>query len=501
MIPPAERTLPRLLLRQAERHGPRPLFSCAGTTWSYADMPGLAARSAGRLAAAGIARGDRVAIMSDNRPEFLELLLGCAWLGAIAVPINVASRGLQLQHVIDTADPAVIVTAPGLDAFIPHGARRHWPIDALPPPSDALPPADLGPGDTLAILFTSGTTGPSKGVCCPHAQLYWWGLNTARLLAITADDVLVTPLPLFHVNAMNTFWQALLHGARMELLPRFSVSAFWDAMATTGATVTYLLGAMVPMLLSRAADPAERAHRLRIALAPGVPPAVHTTFAERTGLRFIDGYGSTETNFVIGTTLDAQTPGLMGPAAPGFSARVVDPDDNDVADDTPGELILRADEAFAFATGYWRNDAATVAAWRNLWFHTGDRVLRDPSGRFRFLDRMKDAIRRRGENISAWEVEQALATHPAIASAAVFPVPSDLGEDEVMAAIIPHVDVPLSPADIIAHCIPLLPRFALPRYIDLVDSLPMTENGKVQKFKLTARGPTATTWDRLAKDS
>ncbi len=492
----AERTLPALLRARAHL-GSKPLFRCGAEGFTYAQAPGLAARAAGRLTAAGITRGDRVAIMGGNSLAFLEMVLGCAWSGVIAVPVNAGLRGPQLQHVLTQSgarllaiDPALL---PVLDS-IDHAIPIIWPLDALPPPGAALPEADLRPGDTVAILYTSGTTGPAKGVCCPQAQMIWWGIHTGRLLEIGPDDVLGSALPLFHTNALNTFYQALVYGASMVLQPRFSASGFWAAMAESGATATYVLGAMVPILLAQPPSQAERAHRLRVALAPGVPAHLHAALTARTGLAVVDGYGSTETNFVIGTTAGRTRPNSIGPVVDGFEAQVVDEDDNPLPPGTPGELVLRAREPFAFATGYWNMPEKTVEAWRNLRFHSGDRVVQEADGWFRFIDRLKESIRRRGENISSWEVEQVLLSHPAVATAAVFPVPSPLAEDEVMAAVI--LRTPTTPAELIAHCLPLLAKFAVPRYVDLVESLPMTGNGKVQKFALTARGVTATTWDR-----
>jgi carnitine-CoA ligase len=511
---PGERALPVMLTRQAERHGDKPLASAGETTWSYAQTAAAAARIAGTLRAAGIGAGDRVAIICSNRIELLGLLLGSGWLGAVAVPINVASRGPQLQHILTNSGARLLVMesehAENL-AMLDAGAlalEAIWTIGQpgdfrfgrivpypMPPPGEAIPPAPLAPSDLAMILYTSGTTGPSKGVCCPHAQYFWWGVNTAAMLGVAGDDVLCTTLPLFHTNAINTFYQALLTGACVRYEKRFSASGFFPALTQHRASVTYLLGAMVPMLLSRPESEAERAHATRIALAPGVPAQFHEPFTRRTGIRLIDGWGSTETNFVLGTTVARQKPGLMGPVAEGFAARVVDDQDSEVADGVAGELIVRADEPFAFATGYFGAAEKTVEAWRNLWFHTGDRVVREADGYFRFVDRLKDAIRRRGENISSFEVEQVLLGHSAVANAAVFPVRSSLAEDEVMAAVVLQPDRALAPADLIAYCAPRLPYFAVPRYLEFMDELPMTENGKVQKYKLRERGVTAHTWD------
>jgi crotonobetaine/carnitine-CoA ligase len=305
-------------------------------------------------------------------------------------------------------------------------------------------------------------------------------------------------LPLFHTNALNSFYQALLTGSTLVVGQRFSVSGYVEALRHHGATITYLLGAMVPMLLSRNPNDDERAHKARIALAPGVPAQFHEVFKKRFGIGLIDGYGSTETNFAIGDKLVDQQPGFMGRTRPGFQAKVVDEFDNEVADGVPGELVLRASEPFVFATGYFGMPDKTVEAWRNLWFHSGDRVIRDSCGSFRFLDRMKDAIRRRGENISSFEVEQVVTSHPAIANAAVFPVNSDLAEDEVMVSVVLRDGAQLSPEQLLDYCQPRMPYFAVPRFVDFVAELPTTENGKVQKFKLRTLGVGEATWDREA---
>ncbi|MCX7231034.1 MAG: ATP-dependent acyl-CoA ligase [Burkholderiales bacterium] len=527
-MPPHPRTVPGLLAERAAREPERPLFACGDASWSIARAESLAAGHAGALAAAGLARGERVAIFSGNRPEFMRVFLGCAWLGAVAVPVNVACRGPQLQYYLANSgarllcverallaelaqvDPAAVAleavwvmdaqasapgAAPDVSAAGPHWAAR---TVAMPAPAAPVEPAPLAPGDTVAILYTSGTTGPSKGVCCPHAQLIAWGEHTARLLGVTRDDVLCTTLPLFHVNALNGFFQALSSGARQVVEPRFSVSAFWPTMARHGATVGYLLGAMVPMLLARGAAADERGHRLRIALAPGVPPALHARFRERTGVVLLEGYGSTETNFVIAARPGEGAEGTMGVLQPGFSARVADANDVELPPGEAGELLLRADAPFAFATGYWGMPQQTLEAWRNLWFHTGDRVVRDAEGRFRFVDRLKDAIRRRGENISSHEVEQVLLSHPSIAAAAVFPVRSELAEDEVMVALVPRTGAAIDPVELVRFCETRLPHFAVPRYLDVVDDLPRTENGKVRKVVLRERGVGPSTWDREA---
>lgn len=484
-----------------------------GVERTAVEMRDTAAGTATSLAAAGVKRGDRVAMLCSNRIELLDAILGCAWLGAIAVPLNTAARGPQLEHMLRNSGARLLLVErdlvePLADLLTLPELERVWMLDAgdrlpglayeterAPAPGEPTAPAPLRPGDVAAILYTSGTTGPSKGVCSPHAQFYWFARHTAEHLEITAEDVLFTCLPLFHVNALGTFFQALITGARYALSTRFSASRFWEEITASEATVTYLLGAMIPILVKREPHPAERAHRLTRILGQVPPPDVYREFRERFGAEIIEGYASTETSFVIGTPPGERRPGWMGRVIEGFEARVVDADDADVPDGTPGELVLRHREPFAFSRGYWRMPEATVEAWRNLWFHTGDRVVRDEGGWLRFLDRLKDSIRRRGENVSSYEVEQVLASHPEIEAAAAFPVPSELGEDEVMAAVVPRNHGAVDPLELIRFCEPRLAYFAIPRYVDVVEELPLTENGKPRKTELRERGVSEHTWD------
>ncbi|HEY2255061.1 MAG TPA: ATP-dependent acyl-CoA ligase [Variovorax sp.] len=522
-LPLAQRTLPAMLQRAADRFGPRALLRIAGRAWCHADAASAAARRAGALSRSGVAPGERVALMCGNRIEFIEVFLGAGWLGAAIVPINNASMGPQIEYFLANSKARLLVIE---REFLPRLAqadlartrlREVWVVGEgdvaagpgwqapagvrvtdYPEAGEAIAPAAVQPGDPLAILYTSGTTGPAKGVISSHAHYHSWGLNSAQVLGVGSDDVLCTTLPLFHVNALNTFAQAAITGCEVVFEPRFSASGFWPAMRASRATVVYLLGAMVPILLAQPAGPGERAHRVRSGLGPGVPASAGQAFLERTGVRLLEGYGSTETNFVIASAPDSPRTGVMGWLRPGFEARVADEDDAELPPGVAGELLLRAAEPYAFASGYFEMPEKTVEAWRNLWFHTGDRVVRDADGAFRFIDRIKDAIRRRGENISSFEVEQVLLSHPGVASCAVYPVRSELAEDEVMAALVARPGPAIDPLQLIAFCETRLPYFAVPRYLDLVDDLPRTENGKVQKFKLRERGVSALTWDRRA---
>lgn len=515
--PLLEQTIPGLLERQARAYGERTLLRFGEIERSFQEMRDAVAVAAGTLAGAGISAGDRVAFMCENRVELLDFVLGCAWLGAVAVPLNTALRGGQLRHQLVNSgarvlaiDSVLIEVLEALDG-VPPDLAEVWALDGVPvefpngyhvceppAPGEPVPAAAVGPGQTAGILYTSGTTGPAKGVQCPQAQFYWWGVLMGEVFELTDQDVLYTCLPLFHTNALNAFMQALIAGATYHLGPRFSASRFWQRVGEAEATVTYLLGAMVNILMSRPEGPGDRAHSVRVALAPATPADLFERFRERFGVQLIEGYGSTETNATLMSSWRHQRTGLMGPVREGFHARVVDENDEPVPDGVSGELLLRHDPPFAFATGYFAMPEKTVQAWGNLWFHTGDRVVREPDGWYRFLDRIKDAIRRRGENISSFEVEQALVSHPAVSAAAAFPVASELAEDEVAVAVILEEGASCDPEELIRHCEPRLAYFAIPRYVRFVAELPQTANGKVRKTELRDAGVLESDWDREA---
>lgn len=509
-FPPADRTLSTILTRQAARYGDRPLLIAGQTRWTYAETAAVAAASAKKLVEAGIVPGDRIAILASNRAEFLEAYLGCAWLGAIAVPINPALRGVQLEHIFRNSAPRILIAEDVYLANLDSLQDRNvlppvtWTIDGSGLSRGAgsikagavRPLLTPKPGDTVAILYTSGTTGPSKGVCCPQAQLFWWGIYSARNLSIRDGDVLMTTLPIFHTNALNAFYQALLNGCTYVLEPKFSASGYWKTARQHGATVGYLLGAMAAMLLAQPETPDDKNHAIRVSLGGGVPGHLQEPFRRRFNVPLLDGYASTETNFIFATPIPADHPGSMGYLIEGAEAQIVDADDTPLPDGEAGELVLRSREPFAFATGYFNMPEKTVEAWRNLWFHTGDRVARDSNGLYRFIDRMKDAIRRRGENVSSWEVENVLHAHPSISACAVYPVPSELGEDEVAVAVLLKPDASLQPLDIVQYCEGKMAYFAVPRFVRFVSQMPLTENGKIKKVTLREAGITSDMWDR-----
>ena len=420
---------------------------------------------------------------------------------------------MQLRHILENSACVLLVadaaSCAGLATVDGDGLalREIWLLDGDAPPAgwraraggwpaappEGVEPADLGPGDMLAILYTSGTSGLSKGVCCPHAQFWWWGLIAARNLEIRGEDVLYTSLPLFH-TALNACFQALVTGASIVCDERFSVSRYFDRRADRrhGDLPAGRDGAHAAGARARAGrTPPPRAHRA----GAGRAERFHGEFLRRTGLALLEGYGSTETNFALGGCWPSSARAPWAGSRP--SSRPAWPTSTTRRCRTASPASCCCGRAaYAIATGYFAMADKTVEAWRNLWFHTGDRVVRDADGYYRFLDRMKDAIRRRGENISSYEVEQVLLAHPAIAAVAVYAVQSELAEDEVMAALVYKPGSKVAHAELLDFCQPRMPYFAVPRYLRALDELPRTENGKIRKFKLRDEGVTADTWDR-----
>ncbi|MFC9518218.1 AMP-binding protein [Nocardiaceae bacterium NPDC056970] len=490
-------TIPALLLDRADRRGDHTALRVGDVRVTYRELADRAAAMAASLARRGVRHGDPVAAMTTNRIELIDLILGCAWLGAVAVPLNTAFRGDALSHVLAASGARRLLVEPEYVARVEGAGFRgeRWIVgsgSAPQPDSAPVPPeAAISSLDPAAVLFTSGTTGLPKGVLCPHAQFLWWGRGVGASLDLDADDVLYNGLPLFHTNAINAFFQAVVAGGTFVLGQHFSVREYWRRVADVDATVVYLLGAMVAMLAGRPPTTDDRAHRATRALSPATPERLWRPFRDRFGIELIDGFGTTETNLVLGTLPGDRRAGYLGTIMPGYAALVVDPAGHPVPDGTPGELLVRTGLDGAFALGYLGDAPHAPGAW----LATGDRVIREHDGWFRFVDRIKDVIRRRGENISSAEVEDVLAQHPALAQVAVFPVPSQLAEDEVMAAVVVRPGHHVDPAELRRFAEPHLAYFALPRYIDVVDALPLTETGKVRKAELRERGVGAHTWD------
>ena len=521
------RTIGHLLSAKAQENGDRTLLIWGEQRLSYASMHKATNRAANGFARLGISKGDHVAVILGNRPEFLLTVWALGKLGAVAVPINTAAKGDQLRYFLDQSDATTIVVEtefagrladvlPGLGKIkrlIHMGAADvlaeiNLPCtdlalvlahdDATPPPLDAV-----AFNDPAVIIYTSGTTGPSKGVVSPHAQ----GQNVGRLCAerygYRADDVLYICLPLFHVNAL---WYsanaALWADAAIALAPRFSVSQFWDDICRTGATQFNALGVMASLLLKQPISDAERRHNVRQSMVVPLSKQAFLDYSERFRLKVTSVFAATETFPVtLFTSSDPPDKGASaGHPRDIADVRIVDDLDQPVPAGTTGEIVVRPQHPWLGMLGYYKMAEATVAANANLWFHTGDRGSLDADGFLWFVDRKKETIRRRGENISAFEVETLIAKHPDVAEVAAIPVSADLSEDDLLVYVVPRAGTVLTEAALIAFCSETMSSYMVPRYVAFIPALPKTASEKIEKYKLKqmAEGTRATLWDRDA---
>jgi crotonobetaine/carnitine-CoA ligase len=526
-------TIVDLVRRQAARHGPREFMAFEdGHRLTFAGLDADTDRLARVLAALGAGPGDRVLALLRNRAELMLAMVATQKLGAIFVPINTELKGAFLEHQLRNAQPvvafvetalagafdgvdpgdaalrAVVFVAGGVPGRIPAAlaAGRALAFEALTGLASAA--ADVlvtpAPHDVACIMYTSGTTGPAKGVLMPHAHCYLFGLGTVRALGLTERDRYYVCMPLFHANAlMMQVLGSLIAGAWVHCAERFSPGRWLDDLRASGATVTNGLGVMPEFIFRTPPTPHDRDHAVRLMMAVPVSAEWGEAFERRFGLTIVQGFGMTECNIPCYTAPgDPLVPGCAGRVLDDyFELRVVDPaTDEPLPPDAVGEIVVRPREPGCFMAGYFRMPERTVEAWRNLWFHTGDAGRLDGQGRLHFVDRIKDCIRRRGENISAFEVEQVLNRHPAVAESAVVgvKVAGAGGEEEVKACIVTRPGREVDPVALLDHCVARMPRYAVPRFVELVDALPKTATGKLQKQGLREAGVTDRTWDREA---
>ncbi|NQV61842.1 MAG: AMP-binding protein [Alphaproteobacteria bacterium] len=526
-------TLTGLVQRQAEAHGEREFMSFAhGTTLTFASLHRDSDRLACNLAGLGVGPGDRVMVMLKNRIEFMQVMLAIMKLGAIFVPINTELKGAFLQHQMRNAEPRVLfldaVLAGAFDAV--QGGNES--LAAIVYVAGAVPdqrPAVLasatamtfeafaslaGAGsdvlispkaeDIACIMYTSGTTGPSKGVLMPHAHCYLFGHNMALNMEMTEEDCQYVCMPLFH--AMGLLLQvisSLISGSKVYCIERFSPNTWLNDVRTCGATVSNALGVIPEFIFRTPKTEFDRDHRLRRVVAVPIAAEWGDAMEERFGFKFIQGYGMTEINLPCYTNADDPLlPGLAGHILDDFfEVRVVNSEtDISMPQGEIGEIVIRPKVPFCFNQGYFRMPEKTVEAWRNLWFHTGDAGRFDEQGRLYYADRIRDRIRRRGENISSFEIEQVLNDHPDINESAVVGVRVEGagGEDEVKAYIVTDGGADIDNVALLDYCVEQIPRFAVPRYIEAVGALAKTATGKIQKEPLRQAGITNRTWDREA---
>lgn len=402
---------------------------------------------------------------------------------------EVAARLPAIRLVVVLGERVLCAAAPGGEVLA---------FDALADCNDAPPEPPVAFDDPSYIIYTSGTTGPSKGVVLTQAQCFLWGLSHARAFGQRPDDIAYICLPMFHTNALQgATYNALMVGASIAVQKRFSASRFWSDIRACGATLTNLLGSMVNILWAAPQRPDDADNRLRMCMSAPIP-SFGTDFERRFGLRFIQSYSLTDFGPTHAYSLvdPLEKLGSCGKTRLGIEARIVDDKDFPLPAGQRGELVVRNSMPWANSQGYYKMPAETAKAWRNGWFHTGDVGVIDEDGYFWFLDRVKDAIRRKGENISAYEVEQVLLQHAAIRDVAVFAVKSDMSEDEVAAALVLKPGMSVDRAEVIAFCQSRMAYYMVPRYLTILEDLPRNSSQKVEKFKLREGIPVAALWDR-----
>jgi crotonobetaine/carnitine-CoA ligase len=517
-----DETLGRWLRAKAEQFGDRPAYEIVGERRTVAEVY-EGARSVGAgLRQLGLTPGDRVAVLMGNSVDNVDAWLGTCSAGLIEVPINTGQRGDLLQYLLaQSGSRAVIVDeelaervarvaadVPTLEHVIVRSRDATPPDLTLPGRIDVHSLAAIrsdaelaDPGhDTFAtstILYTSGTTGPSKGVVLSHSANLYLARHTCHLMGYGPDDVLYTVFPLFHINAKYTSTLAAIEvGARMVMDDRFSASTFWDRCRDEGVTAFNYQGALLLMLFKQPERDDDTAHSVRQGFGAPCPIDLWEPFEARFGVTLTEVYGMTEIAIATENPPWRRRIGAAGTACAQFELQIVDERDNPVATGTAGEIVVRPRQPGVMIDRYFDMAAETVEAFRNLWFHTGDRGYLDDDGYLWFVDRLKDCIRRRGENISSFEVEKTFNGHPAIAETAAYAVSSDLSEDEVMIALVLQPGAELDMIDLMDWCQERLAHFAVPRYVRVVAELPKTPSQRIQKFKLRDEGVTAETWDR-----
>ncbi|MBI3969263.1 MAG: AMP-binding protein, partial [Chloroflexi bacterium] len=387
--------------------------------------------------------------------------------------------------------------APSLGVRAVAGFDRHDFDELASEPSGAIPVASQY-FQPMAIMYTSGTTGPSKGVLVSHGQALSIGRFVAAHYGFGSDDVLHVSLPLFHINAMAySVLTALTADAQVALVERFSASSFWDEIRRYGCTEFNALGATINILFRQPERPDDADNPVRFSIAVPSPAEIFHEFERRFGLQLLELYAQTETNLVTAIEPNEPArPGSCGRPTKMFDVRVVDDLDNELPPGEAGEIVVRSKHPFTMMNGYYEMPEKTVEAWRNLWFHTGDRAYRDADGYFFFVDRIKDAIRRRGENISSFELEKTVNSHPLVVESAAVAIPSELSEDDVRVVVVLSDGAALDPAELLAYLEPRLPYFMVPRYVEFRAELPKTPNGKVEKYRLRSEGLGSDAWDR-----
>ena len=484
---------------------------------TYAQLDERINRVGNALAGLGVRKDDKVCIMLPNIPEFIYVWWGNAKLGGVTVPLNTALKGEGLAYIINHAEAATIAIdhryLPALEEIrgaIPHLKRlivlgpegqraAKLPAGAidfgelLTAPATS-PMKEVWSDDIDSIMYTSGTTGLPKGVIHRHSRCYG-GFVLPIMTGYTDQDIVYNTLPLFHIGGQNMVWMALVADTTVAMAERFSASRFWDEVRTYGATFTLFLGAMIPILHKQPQRPDDGDNPLRVALSAAAPKTIWNEFERRFNVKIVELYSQTEGGFMINTEAKAEGKvGAMGKPGATYDVRVVDGNDNELPPGEVGELIYRPTSGAALME-YYKDPAATAEKTRGGWVRSGDLAYKDEDGYFFFVDRKSDFMRRRGENISSFEVEKIINSHPQVLESAAYAIPSELGEDEVMVAIVLQPGATLEPYELVQYCEAKMAYFMIPRYIRVMDSFPKTGTERTMKYQLKAAGVTPDTWD------
>jgi crotonobetaine/carnitine-CoA ligase len=513
MLEPGEEyhDLVSLVRAKAEKNGARTAFRFTRREMSYAELDHESDRIANGLAAAGIGPGHRVAALLFNTPEFPVLWFGLAKRHAVLVPLNTGLKGEILRYELaDSAPDGLVIDQRLWDVYAPLraglGLSREWLVTGpeattavggagvtafskLPSSSSVEELPRPLPSDPASIMYTSGTTGPPKGAIIPHEKTLRTPFEIGRRSRLDPNSVLFTGLPLFHCNAQEmTALTALTYDLTAAFDDRFHASTYWETAARMGGTHVSLLISMINVLFKQTERTTDRGHGVHTALTAGTTKAIWPDFERRFGLTIVELYGMTECGC---TTLmnppDAIRVGSVGIPLGFIEADVVDDEDRPVANGVRGELVVRPRAPFTMFLGYLGKPEKTVESWRNLWFHTGDYVTRDSDGYYYFVDRKKDVIRRRGENLAPYDVESVLNRHPTVFETVVIGVPSPLGEEDVKAFVQLREGASPDPRALFEYCIAELPFFMVPRYLEFIDEIPKTANQKSQRYVLRGR--------------
>ncbi len=508
-------TVPALVRDRAEGSPDGLAVSFEGTSLTYAQLEDAAASVHAWLLDAGVVPGDRVAVLLRNSLEFFYAWLGIARAGAVSVPINTAMVGDALAHALQHSESVGIIADADLLAAVDAAGTfpdLRWRLavgDSVPAAAEpferalggsadgAPAPAQLEAGSRMSIVYTSGTTGMPKGVVLPHLSFTNTGAYFAHHMRLGAEDRIHTCLPLFHCNAQQCGFMAAMHlSVPFAVNAKFSVSRFWSWIRETESTVSNLMGAMLTLLHKVPPQAQDSDNPLRVIAAAPIPELLHRPFEERFGVHLVEGYGLTETaTMACINPVDDVRPGTIGLPLEHNELRIVDEHDQDLPAETPGEIVARGKIPCTQMLEYFKQPQQTAEAMRGGWFHTGDMGKRREDGYYVFLDRIKDTIRRRGENISSFMIEKTVLDHPAVLECAVFGVPSELSEEDVKVVAVLRQGAALEPQELVDWCLARMADFMVPRYVEYVDGLPLTETGRVHKFKLKDAGIGAA-WDR-----